>query len=119
MCHVLVIEDDALAAEDIRSTLSRAGASSFSFADTEREALACARTTRPEVIVSDVMISTGFGPEAVKAIRHELGEIPAIFVTGTPEQCHGCDPAMILEKPFSPAQLQTLFRTLAPATALG
>lgn len=114
MCHVLVIEDDALAAEDIRGVLSHAGASSFSFADTEREALACARGQRPEVIVSDVMLSTGFGPVAVQAICAELGAIPTIFVTGTPDQCSGCDPDYVLEKPFSPHRLETLFRSVAP-----
>ena len=117
MCHVLVIEDDAIAAEDIRSTLAHSGASSFSFADTENEAVACARETPPKVIVSDVMLSSGFGPEAVRAIRAEHGPIPAIFITGTPDQCHDCDPAMILEKPFSPARLAALFRSAMPASA--
>ena len=117
MCHVLVIEDDPIAAEDIRGTLRSAGASSFSFADTERDALECAREVRPEVIISDVMLSDGFGPEAVRAIWRELGDVPAIFVTGTPDQCHGCDPAMVIEKPFSPESLATLFRSLAPAPA--
>ena len=114
MCHVLVIEDDPIAAEDIRSTLKAVGASSFSFADTERQAIESARESRPVVIISDVMLSEGFGPEAVKAIHRELGVIPAIFVTGTPDQCFGCDPATILEKPFSPDRLATLFRSLAP-----
>lgn len=119
MCHVLVIEDDAIAAEDIRATLSRAGASSFSFADTEREALAQAQAARPEVIISDVLLSDGFGPDAVRSIRKELGDIPAIFITGTPEQCRGCDPQMIIDKPFSPAQLSALFKTVAPEVARG
>ena len=117
MCHVLVIEDDPFAAEDIRATLADSGASSFSFADTESDALACAREMRPEVIVSDVMLAQGLGPEAVRAIHGELGQIPTIFITGTPERCCGCDPQMIIEKPFSPARLETLFRTVAPAAA--
>ena len=114
MCHVLIIEDDALAAEDIRATLRRSGASSFSFADTEREALERAREKPPAVIISDVMLSRGFGPDAVRSIQAELGEVPAIFITGTPEQCRGCDPSRLLEKPFSPAQLSALFRAIAP-----
>ena len=114
MCHVLIIEDDALAAMDIRDTIAAAGATSFSFADTERSAVECARETRPEVIISDVMLSRGFGPQAVKAIHEEHGVIPAIFITATPEQCHGCDPERILEKPFSPRELHGLFQSLRP-----
>ena len=92
MCHVLIIEDDALAAMDIRETVQRAGATSFSFADTHRDAVECARESRPEVIISDVVLASGFGPEAVRAIHAEHGVIPAIFITGTPDQCGGCDP---------------------------
>ena len=114
MCHVLIIEDDALAAMDIRAAVARGGATSFSFADTEREAVARARESRPEVIVSDVVLSTGFGPEAVRSIHAEHGTIPVIFVTGTPEQCHGCDPEWVLEKPFSTERLTALFRAARP-----
>ena len=114
MCHVLIIEEDALAAMDIRDTLQPAGATSFSFADTHRDAVECARESRPEVIISDVMLASGFGPEAVRAIHAEHGEIPTIFVTATPEQCRGCDPERILEKPFSTRELTTLFRDLKP-----
>ena len=114
MCHVLIIEDDPIAAMDIRSTIARAGATSFSFVDTELEAVGSARERRPEVIVSDVVLSTGFGPEAVRSIRAEHGAIAAIFITGTPDQCHGCDPEWILEKPFSPNELTALFEAVRP-----
>ncbi len=114
MCHVLIIEDDPLAAMDIRATVRSAGATSFSFADTHRDAVESARETRPEVIISDVMLSSGFGPEAVRAIYAELGEIPAIFITATPEQCRGCAPDRVLEKPFSVGRLTTLFHALKP-----
>ena len=115
MCHVLIIEDDVLAAMDIRAVLARSGATSFSFADTEREAVASARESRPEVIVSDVLLSSGFGPDAVRSIHAEHGVIPAIFITGTPEQCRGCDPEAVLEKPFSTDRLAALFRTMKPS----
>ena len=115
MCHVLIIEDDALAAMEIRETVAHAGAASFDFADTEQEAIARARLSRPAVIISDVMLSTGFGPDAVRGIRAELGDIPAIFITGTPELCTGCDPQMIIEKPFSPRRLASMFEAVRPS----
>ena len=66
------------------------------------------------MIISDVMLATGFGPQAVAAIQAEHGPIPVIFVTATPEQCSGCDPQRVLEKPFSAQTLASLFRALAP-----
>lgn len=114
MCHVLIIEDDPLAAMHVQAVAMEAGATSFSFADTEQDAVACARESRPEVIISDVVLAEGFGPDAVRAIHTEVGEIPAIFVTGTPERCRECDPTRVLEKPFSPEQLATVFRAVAP-----
>ena len=115
MCHVLIIEDDALTAQDIYGTVSRVGASSVAYADTEVDALRCARESLPGVIISDVMLATGAGPLAVQAIRAELGVIPVIFITATPDQCHDCEASHILEKPFSTQALASLFRALVPA----
>ena len=114
MCHVLIIEDDPLFAADVQLTVQEAGATSFSFADTHKHAVACARETLPGLIISDVMLAEGYGPEAVWAIHAEHGVIPVIFITGTPEHCHGCDPEHVLEKPFCPDRLTTLFQELRP-----
>jgi two-component system, response regulator PdtaR len=76
MCHVLIIEDDALAAMDIELTLRSAGPHTFSFADTERSAVACARAQRPDLITSDVMLSDGLGHVAVRTIHAEHGLTP-------------------------------------------
>ena len=114
MCHVLIIEDDAIAAYDIRDTLKAQGATSFSFAATEREAVACARESPPALITSDVMLGAGSGPQAVRLILSEFGPRPVIFITATPEACLDCGPYPILEKPFSTGQLADLFRAAAP-----
>ena len=114
MCHVLIIEDDAIAAYDIRDTLRSEGATTFAFAATEREALACAREARPALITSDVMLGTGSGPAAVRVILSEIGPMPVIFITATPEQCADCGPHQVLEKPFSANQLAAVFRSVAP-----
>ena len=114
MCHVLIIEDDAIAAYDIRDTLRAQGATRFSFAATEREAVACAREDAPALITSAVLLGAGSGPQAVRAILGELGPRPVIFITATPEACHDCGPYPVLEKPFSTDQLASLFRAVAP-----
>ena len=114
MCHGLIIEDEALAAMDIRANVQRAGATSFDFADTHRDAVDCALERRPEMIISDVLLSSGFGPDPVRAIHAEHGTIPTIFVTGTPDQGFGCDLDRILEKPLSPHEATTLFYARRP-----
>ena len=114
MCHVLIIEDDAIAAYDIRGTLKAAGATSFGIAATEREAIDCAREMRPGVITSDVMLERGSGPAAVEVIQAEFGPIPVIFITATPDQCTARMAHQVLEKPFDPLHLTQAFKHVAP-----
>lgn len=115
MCHVLIIEDDAVAAIDVRQTLECVGATSFSFADSEDEALELARETPPAVVTADVMLLKGSGVAAVRRIEAELGPLPAIFITATPGECEGCHHDVI-EKPFSTDRLMALFRALTEAS---
>ena len=115
MCHVLIIEDEALIALDLQDMLSTAGATTFSFAETEREAVDAARVQRPDVIMSDVMLREGTGPHAVAAIQGEMGPLPVIFITATPEACTSCDPsAVVLCKPIIDARVREAFRAVAP-----
>jgi CheY-like chemotaxis protein len=114
MCHVLIIEDDAIAAIDIRDTLRSAGATSFSFAETEKEAVICAREMQPALITSDVMLARGSGPRAVRLIHEEFGVCPVIFITATPDQCDPCEGHHVLEKPFRTDHLKEVFCRIAP-----
>lgn len=114
MCHVLIIEDEVLIAFDIQGMLSESGASSFAFASTEAEAVDEARRHRPEFISSDVCLQEGYGSNAVATIHRELGYIPTVYVTATPDSCHGCPPEHVLGKPLREAQIVALFKELAP-----
>jgi len=115
MCHVLVIEDDFLIADYIVQLVEAAGATSISQTVTQQEAIDQARKRRPELIMSDVQLIEGTGPLAVQAIIIEMGPIPVIFVTGTPEACEPCDaPAVILNKPINEREISHHFRQLAP-----
>lgn len=116
MCHVLIIEDEWLIAEHLAQIAEQAGATSIATACTQDEAVnaACARV--PDIILSDVKLLAGTGPLAVAAIVSALGPIPVIFITGTPEACHPCDPSsVILHKPIASARVIAAFRRLAPA----
>lgn len=91
------------------------GATSFAFAMAEAEAVDAAREQRPALITSDVALLEGTGPKAVAIILRELGPVPVIFVTGTPEACHSCGPpARVLSKPLHYPTFSSVFRELAP-----
>lgn len=115
MCHVLIIEDEALIALCLQDMLASAGATTFSFAETEGEAIAAARVQRPDVITSDVRLREGTGPRAVEAIQGEMGPLPVIYITGTPEACTPCrQPARILAKPIRYGIVREAFLAVAP-----
>ena len=115
MCHVLIIEDEALIALDLQDMVTAVGAKTFSFAETEREAIDAARAQRPDVILSDVMLREGTGPKAIETILGEMGPLPVIFITATPEACTSCDPSAVVRgKPIIDARVREAFRAVAP-----
>ncbi len=115
MCHVLIIEDEALIAAQIELMLAAEGATSFSFAVTEQEAVAQAQQRRPEIMTADVRSLEGTGPRAVAEIIRLHGHIPTIFITGTPEECVPCDhPHRIHRKPIVEPEVIASFKAMAP-----
>jgi CheY-like chemotaxis protein len=116
LCHVLIIEDDALIALHIQMLLEEQGATSFAFAATQTAAIREAKDRRPDLICSDVALLEGDGPHAVEIILHEIGPTPIIFITATPEGCLPCDPpAVVLSKPVSSDKLSRTFHRLLDA----
>ncbi len=65
MCHVLIIEDEAVVALHLEALLREHGATTFAFAGTEAEAVEAARDRRPALLTSDVNLREGTGPRAV------------------------------------------------------
>ena len=113
MCHALIIEDEWLIAEYLTVLTEEAGATSIATAVTEDEAISAARELVPNIILSDVRLVGGTGPRAVQAITADAGEVPVIFITGTPEECRPCEPGVvILRKPIQPSTLVDTFRRL-------
>jgi CheY-like chemotaxis protein len=116
MRHVLIIEDEMMIAEVLRSLLEDEGATSFDYAATEDAAVAAALAHHPDLITSDVKLLSGTGPQAVSLIHDQLGDIPVIFVTGTPEDCAPCSPpGRVLQKPIDEREFAKAYRELAPA----
>ncbi len=115
MCHVLIIEDEPLVAMNIEMMLSEIGATSFSFAVTEDEAVIAAHEHPPQLITSDVRLMDGFGPAAVRRIHEELGPMPVIFITASPHDCDPDDPSTtVLVKPVSSEAVTAAFHRMMP-----
>jgi len=113
LCQVLIIEDEPVITFHISDVVEEAGATSVTFAQTELEALSAAMERRPDVIVSDVRLLTGTGPDAVTSIRLRVGRVPAIFITGNPEALEGYDHDGVLGKPFKSDRLEQQVERLA------
>ncbi len=110
MCHVLIIEDEPLAAMAVEALLADNGATSFAFAETETDAVAAALVQRPEFIISDVSLTQGTGPAAVQKIHSLVGDVPVIFVTATPQACLPCaPPGRVYKKPMPHAAVARRF----------
>jgi CheY-like chemotaxis protein len=110
---VLIIGDEPVIAFHIGDVVEEAGATSVTFAQTELEALRAAMARRPDIIVSDVSLLTGTGPDAVTSIRLCVGRVPAIFITGNPEALDRYDHDGVLGKPFESDQLKQQVERLA------
>jgi CheY-like chemotaxis protein len=115
MCHVLIIEDEPLVALDLEVLLASVGATSFSFAHSQSEAVAVALAHPPSFITSDVRLEHGTGPLAVCDIHKALGPIPVVYITGTPDACYPRDPAdTVLTKPFNRSAVVQAFEVCRP-----
>jgi len=100
----------------LQDALEEEGATSFSFAATQQDAIELALSNPPAIITSDVNLLEGSGPAAVAAIRAALGDVPVIFITATPDSCHPHAPAgVVLVKPVNARDVAAAFHRLVPA----
>jgi CheY-like chemotaxis protein len=98
--HALIIEDECLTALSIEGHLRDLGFTSFTFATSEEEAITAAAHRCPNLITSDVQLSSGCGIDAVQRICAEI-YIPILFITGTALLVRErCPWAVVIDKPF-------------------
>lgn len=118
MKHALIIEDRALIASMIEHELVEFGFQSVRTARSEREAIRLAEELCPDLITADDRLADGSGVAAVRHIcRHQA--IPVIFITGSPEAIRGkIADAVILEKPFTHAELRNAIPAAVKAARL-
>lgn len=115
MCHVLIIEDDWLIADHIAQLLEGAGALSADMAASEQEAVDRAVAHPPAVIISDISLIEGTGPDAVKRIIEAIGRTPVVYVTGEPASSLPIGSGIkVVNKPFEDGVLVATFLSVAP-----
>jgi len=79
--RVLIVEDEALIAEELRDRLTRSGATVVGVTDTAESAVEMAVHSRPDVVLMDVRLrGERDGIDAAKAIRRTM-DVAIIYLT--------------------------------------
>jgi DNA-directed RNA polymerase specialized sigma24 family protein len=102
---VLIIEDDLMIANDLKSLMMELGHRVIGIARTHDEALRLAKSMRPGLILADIELADGSsGIDAVNEI-HLRCWAPVLFITAYPERLltgSAREPTYLLAKPFHP-----------------
>jgi two-component system, OmpR family, alkaline phosphatase synthesis response regulator PhoP len=115
MKHILVVDDEPRIAEIARDYLARAGYT-VTIAGSGADALALARTRRPDLIVLDLGLPHVDGLDVTRALRKQ-SNVPIIMLTARVEESDkliglelGADD--YITKPFSPRELVARVRAV-------
>lgn len=110
----LIVEDEAIVAEDLRSKLQELGFNVIAVTDSGREAIECAKETQPDVVLMDFQIKSDLnGTEAAVVIQGMTDSpIPIVFLTAHAASefplLRAVAPYVYLRKPFSDADLKRI-----------
>ena len=102
--RILVIEDEAMIAIDLRDILEGMGHTVTGAATTHQEAVEMAADDRPDLILADIKLADGsLGTDAVTEILQGAAGIPVIFITAYPELLltgERPEPVFLIPKPY-------------------
>ncbi len=108
---VMIIEDEAIIALDIRAIVEGMGHRVTGIARTRTEAVALANREKPDLILADIQLAdNSSGIDAVADILGKFDELPVIFITAFPERLltgKRPEPAFLITKPYSEDQVQS------------
>jgi diguanylate cyclase (GGDEF)-like protein len=80
-CKVLIVEDEALVAQDISMTLKEFGYSVVGMVDSAEASLDAVRTNKPDIVVMDIVLKGNQdGIDAAAIIKNEH-DVPVIFLS--------------------------------------
>jgi CheY-like chemotaxis protein len=108
---IMIIEDEPLIALDLAHMVNSMGHRVTGIARTQAEAESLWGSSRPGLILADVMLADGSsGIDAVNTILSRT-DLPVIFITAYPERLltgERPEPAFLVSKPFNPEQVKVL-----------
>jgi DNA-directed RNA polymerase specialized sigma24 family protein len=108
---ILIIEDERIIAFELEELVREMGHRVVGTARREREALAQALTTKPDLVLADIQLADhDSGISAAQQILDHI-DVPVIFVTGFPERLLSggrTEPAFVIAKPYDPQGLKTM-----------
>jgi CheY-like chemotaxis protein len=109
---VLIIEDEALIANELQSIVTGLGLSVAGMARNREEALRIAGTSRPQLIFADYGLRGDTGVEVVKAIREHLNA-GVIYVTSHPDAVAAAQKVgdIVIPKPFNAMAVERAVQT--------
>jgi diguanylate cyclase (GGDEF)-like protein/PAS domain S-box-containing protein len=110
---ILLVEDEAIVAQDIQATLTDMGYDAYAVAASAAEALECARERRPDIVLMDIRIK---GPDdgiQAAAMFSERFGTAVIFLTAHAddaiiERAKRTEPYGYLVKPVKAAELRSM-----------
>ena len=121
---VLIVEDDDGLRGALAACLRVAGFPVTAAAD-ERAAMKCFAEQEPAAVVSDLILPQGEGLNTVRAMRDSAPDVPIIVMSGggwfAANDLLGLASSLganaAISKPFEPAALIAMVRTLLPKAA--
>ncbi|HET8528555.1 MAG TPA: ATP-binding protein [Gaiellaceae bacterium] len=117
--RVLLVEDEEIVRLVTTEMLARSGYDVVAAASAEDALVLLAQGERPDVLVSDVIMTGLDGPSLVDRARAILPALPVLFVSGYPaESLRDRTEETILTKPFTPAELAEGIEQVRRATAV-
>ena len=111
--RILVIEDEAIVAADIRRTLMGMGYEVLETADSAKEAIDRATASRPDLALVDIHIKGDLDGIQTAEILRERFRVPVIYVTAfadetTVERAKWTEPVGYLLKPIKALELRSV-----------
>jgi two-component system, cell cycle sensor histidine kinase and response regulator CckA len=111
--RILVVEDEAIVARDIRQQLAQLGYTPLGPATRGEQAIALAHELRPDLVLMDIrLVGSMNGVTAALSIRRELS-LPIVFLTAFSEEetlaeAKNAEPFGYIIKPFSDRELRSV-----------
>lgn len=110
--RVLVVEDEAVVAMDVRHRLGRLGYEVCGLADTGERAVELADTLSPDLVLMDIMLAGTMDGVAAAASIRETSGLPVVFLTAhtdarTLQRAGEAGPYGYVIKPFEDRELKT------------